>query len=70
MQMSRVIHSRNKWNECLEREYPGVLFEEDDRHPPGVNAVKSGVLVGRFYSGRDQPFGLVFDQPRSCGGRN
>ncbi len=68
--MSRVIHSRSKWNECLEREYPGVRFEVDGGHPPGVSAIKSGVLVGRFYTGRAPAFGVVFDQPRSCGGRN
>jgi hypothetical protein len=70
MQLSRVIHSRSKWNEYLEREYPGVRFEEDDKHPPGVNAIMGGILVGRFYMERAQPFGVVFDQPRSCGGRN
>ncbi len=68
--MSRVIHSRRQWSECLKREYPGVHFDEDSGHPPGVNAVTDGVLVGRFFTGRAQPFGVVFNQPRSCGGRN
>ncbi len=67
--MSRVFKLRREWADCLEREYPGVCFEENSSRPAGINAVKAGVLVGRFYTGRQQPFGAVFDQARSCGGR-
>lgn len=68
--MSRVIQSREQWRDFLACEYPGVQFDENSGHPPGVNAITQGVLVGRFYAARAQPFGVVFDQPRSCGGRN
>ena len=68
--MSRVMNSRRQWNEFLEREYPGVRFDENSGHPPGVNAITQGVLVGRFFTSRAQPFGVIFNQPRSCGGRN
>jgi hypothetical protein len=68
--MSRVIHSRHQWNEHLKQEYPGVHFVENGGHPPGINAITGGVLVGRFFSARTPPFGVVFNQPRSCGGRN
>jgi len=66
--MSRVIQSREEWAEFLKREYPGVRFHESQGHPPGVNAVTSGVMVGRYHSQRHPPFGVVYDQPRSCGG--
>ncbi len=68
--MSRVIHSLDEWTAFLEREYPGVQFRESDGHPRGLNAVAAGVLVGRFHAHRSPAFGVVYDQPRSCGGRN
>ncbi len=68
--MSRVIHSRYQWNEHIKQEYPGVRFDENGGHPPGINAITGGVLVGRFFTGRTPSFGVVFNQPRSCGGRN
>ncbi len=68
--MSRVIASRSQWNDWLQREYPGVHFDENGGHPPCVNAITEGVLVGRFFTSRTPPFGVIFDQPRSCGGRN
>lgn len=64
-----VIDSRAKWESHLRREYPGVAFAADASHPPGVNAVAAGVLVGRYYSTRSPAYGVIFDQPRSCGGR-
>jgi len=54
----------------LEREYPGVRFHHTDSHPPGLNAIIAGVLVGRYHSERDPAYGVLFAQPRSCGGRN
>jgi hypothetical protein len=68
--MSRVIHSLEDWTKLLEREYPQVRFEHADKHPAGLNAIVAGVLVGRYHSQRDPAFGVVFAQPRSCGGRN
>ena len=68
--MSRVIDSLEEWTGFLEHEYPDVLFEPTAGHPPGLNAVVSGVLIGRYHSHRDPAFGVVYDQPRSCGGRN
>jgi hypothetical protein len=68
--MIRVINDRAEWQAFLSREYPGVVFRESDANPPGVNAMTAGVLVGRFYTTRNRPFGVVFDQPRSCGGKS
>lgn len=68
--MSRVIDSLQAWTEFLERHYPGVRFERTESHPPGLNAITAGVLIGRYHSHRDPAYGVVFDQPRSCGGRN
>jgi hypothetical protein len=68
--MSRVIHSLEAWAELLEREYPGVLFQHTESHPPGLNAVSAGVLVGRYHSERDPAYGVVYTQARSCGGRS
>jgi len=68
--MSYVIHSLEQWAAFLEREYPGVRFRHTQGHPPGLNAVTAGVLVGGFHTHRDTAFGVVFDQPCSCGGRN
>jgi hypothetical protein len=67
--MSKVIGDRARWQDFLSREYPGVTFAEDDSTPPGVNAVTEGVLVGRYFSARTPPYGVVYDQPRSCGGK-
>ncbi len=67
--MNRVIDSLGQWTELLQREYPGVRFDHTDQHPPGINAVTAGVLVGRYYTERKPAFGVVYDQPRSCGGR-
>lgn len=57
-----------RWQQKLRFEYPGVTFEATD-HPPGVNAVCEGVLVGRFFADRHPPCGVVYAQPRSCGGK-
>jgi hypothetical protein len=67
--MSRVIEKRADWEAHLAREYPGVAFSENGSTPPGVNAVMEGVLVGRYFSARTPPYGVVYDQPRSCGGK-
>ncbi|MGD2138851.1 MAG: hypothetical protein PVH25_00530 [Burkholderiales bacterium] len=68
--MSQVFHSLEEWTETLSREYPGVQFQPSEKHPKGLNAITAGVLVGRYHSERNPAFGVVFDQPRSCGGRN
>lgn len=68
--MSRVIADRADWQAFLEREYPGVRFSEEEGTPPGVNAIIEGVLVGRYFTARTPPYGVVFDQPRSCGGKS
>ncbi|HWP25139.1 MAG TPA: hypothetical protein VNL39_02215 [Xanthobacteraceae bacterium] len=68
--MSRVIDDRAEWQAFLAREYPGVRFSEDDGPAPGVNAIIEGVLVGRYFSARTPSYGVVFDQPRSCGGKS
>lgn len=65
----KLIDLRSDWEALLRREYPGVAFADDDGHPPGVNAVSAGVMVGRFYSAKSPAYGVVFDQPRSCGGK-
>lgn len=65
----KLIESREDWEARLRREYPGVAFAESGGHPPGVNAVIAGVLVGRYYEAKQPPYGVVFDQPRSCGGK-
>ncbi|MCA3129558.1 MAG: hypothetical protein ACK5YW_10710 [Betaproteobacteria bacterium] len=56
------------WRSKLRFEYPSVRFEQTDA-PAGINAVCEGVLVGRFFAERDPPFGVVYAQPRSCGGK-
>ena len=68
--MSHVTHSLEEWTELLQREYPGVRFQHTAGHSPGLNAISAGVLVGRYHSERDPAYGVVFAQPRSCGGRN
>jgi hypothetical protein len=68
--MSRIMHSLDEWTAYLERAYPGVRINRTKSHPPGLNAVAAGILVGRYHSQRDPAFGVVYDQPRSCGGRN
>jgi hypothetical protein len=68
--VSRVIRSLDDWTTFLKREYPGVRFQYTEGHPPGLNAMSAGVLVGRYHSRRNPAFGVIFDQPRSCGGRN
>jgi hypothetical protein len=65
----KVIDALGDWEAQLRREHPGVALTESDRHPPGIDAVTGGVLVGRYYSMRQPPYGVIFDQPRSCGGR-
>ncbi|MGH8678347.1 MAG: hypothetical protein ACREUQ_08370 [Burkholderiales bacterium] len=65
----KVIESHPDWENFLRREYPGVTFRADETHPQGINAVSAGVLVGRFFVGRNPQYGVVFDQPRSCGGK-
>lgn len=56
------------WQRKLRFEYAGVRFEPTD-HPLGVNAVREDILVGRFFADRSPPFGLIYSQPRSCGGK-
>lgn len=68
--MSRVIDSLEEWKTFLEREYPGVRFNYTRSEPAGLNATTAGVLVGRYHSARTPSYGLIFDHPRSCGGRN
>jgi len=68
--MNRVIDDRSQWQAFLSREYPGVTFSDNDGHPSGINAIAAGVLVGRYYTARTPPYGVVFDQPRSCGGKS
>jgi len=68
--MSRVIESLEEWKTFLEREYPGVRFAYTSSGPGGLNAITAGVLVGRYHSARIPSFGVIFDQSRSCGGRN
>ena len=64
-----TFNDQREWQAALRREYPSVQFEDANTHPPGVNAVCEGVLVGRFYSSANPPYGVLYDQPRSCGGR-
>lgn len=59
-----------EWQRKLRYEYPGVEFEETCVRPRGINAVCAGVLVGRFYLDSEPPYGVLFEQARSCGGRN
>jgi hypothetical protein len=68
--MNRVIESLGEWMARLEHEYPGVRFVETSNRLAGLNAVTAGVLVGRYHKQRTPAYGVVFDQPRSCGGRN
>lgn len=68
--MSRVIQSLEEWTRMLEREYPGVRIQHSGGNRPGLNAIIAGVLVGRYHSECDPAYGVVFAQPRSCGGRN
>lgn len=68
--MSRVVDSLEEWKTILEREYPGVRFDSTSSEPAGLNAITAGVLVGRYHSARTPSFGVIFAQPRSCGGRN
>lgn len=65
----KLIDSQAEWESYLRREYPGVAFADDQRNPPGVNAVAAGVMVGRFYTSRSPAYGVIFDQPRSCSGK-
>jgi hypothetical protein len=63
------FHDYYEWMRTLRFEYPSVEFERVETQPRGVNAVCEGVLVGRFYEERTLPYGVIFEQPRSCGGR-
>ena len=63
-----TYHDEQEWRRALRFEYPSVRFESVRTHPPGVNAVCEGVLVGRFYTAAQPPYGVRFEQPRSCGG--
>jgi hypothetical protein len=56
------------WQRKLRFEYAGVRFESTE-HPPGVNAVCENVLVGRYFADRNPPYGVIYAQPRSCGGK-
>ena len=62
------LSSLSAWQQAVRREYPAVRFETTER-PAGVNAVCEGVLVGRYFSERDRPYGVIYAQPRSCGGK-
>ena len=64
-----TFSDQREWQATPRREYPTVRFEDATTHPPGVTAVCEGVLVGRFYTAATAPYGVLFDQPRSCGGR-
>ena len=64
-----TFSDQREWQATLRREYPTVRFEDATTHPPGVNAMCEGVLVGRFYTAATAPYGVLFDQLRSCGGR-
>lgn len=66
----KVIELRSDWETELSREYPGVTFTGGAGYPPGVNAVAAGVLIGRFYSAQTPPYGVIFDQSRSCSGKS
>lgn len=66
----KLIDDRAQWQAVLAREYPGVVFSESGGAPPGINAVTAGVLVGRYYAAQNPPYGVVFDQPRSCSGKH
>lgn len=57
-----------EWQRKLRFEYPSVRFDATD-HPPGVNAVCESILVGRFFADRTPPYGVIYAQPRSCGGK-
>lgn len=63
-----IVSDPGEWRARLRREYGDVRFE-DTAHPPGVNAVCDGVLVGRYFSDRDPPHGVIHAQPRSCGAK-
>lgn len=56
------------WQDKLRYEYPGVDFQQTD-HPTGVNAVCAGVLVGRYFVERQPPYGVIYEQARSCNGK-
>lgn len=66
----KVIESRRAWESDLRREYPNVILTDGEGYPPGINAVIAGVLVGRFYSAQTPPYGVIFDQARSCSGKS
>ena len=56
--MNRVVDSLEEWTELLQREYPDVRFDRTDSHPPGINAVTAGVLVGRYHTERKPGYGV------------
>lgn len=57
-----------EWQRKLRFEYASVRFETTD-NPSGVNAVCENILVGRFFADRHPPHGVIYAQPRSCGGK-
>jgi len=59
----------SEWKRKLRAEYVNVRFESTD-HPAGINAICENVLVGRFFADRSSPYGVVYAQPRSCGGKS
>jgi hypothetical protein len=59
----------SEWKRKLRSEYVNVRFEPTE-NPAGVNAICENVLVGRFFADRSSPYGVVYAQPRSCGGKN
>ncbi len=63
-----AFESLPDWQRKLRFEYPGVRFQQIE-HPPGINATCEGVLVGRFFADRVPPYGVIYAQPRSCGGK-
>jgi hypothetical protein len=64
-----IYSDEAEWRRALRHDFPSVRFEDVSTHPPGVNALCEDVLVGRFYTHSTPPYGVLFDQPRSCGGR-
>ena len=66
----KIIEFHSDWETNLRREYPGVTFADGEGRPQGINATAAGVLVGRFYSGQTPPYGVIFDQARSCSGKS
>lgn len=59
---------KGAWQRQLRFDFPSVRFESTD-NPRGTNAVCEGILVGRFFEDHAPPYGVLYGQPRSCGGK-